>query len=980
MLSEVIDLPPPPLPPPRPSSYFSEEIHFPAAERKIGFWNSETMNDHIGVGTVGMSQMLGSQSVMPSGCGAPANYGERSQVECQSMEMTQPCGFRDRSAKLKSEQLLVGDENLMNSSVTSWRSVGRSLGTRSNIFVQPVSRYLESNKVEGGAQCQNALFSSSLSDIFSRKLRLPSNDVLLGQSVDAVVTQLEEEEPFECLKDIEAHAIGNLLPDEDDLLPTRFNGLEGIAQPSNVDNIEDFDLFSSVGGMELEGDDRLRSSEAQGNLEFSRATSDEILQVLNSSSAGKHPYGEHPSRTLFVRNINSNIEDSELKVLFEQYGDIRTLYTACKHRGFVIISYYDIRAACNAMNALQNKLLRRRKLDIHFSIPKENLSEKDINQGILVVFNLDLSVSNDELHKIFGIHGEIKEIHETLGKHHHKFIEFYDVRDAEAALRALNGSDIARKRIKIELSHPGHIKRFGQQVSSYLEQEELGTYMQQGSAPTHSSLGCIGPVSHQMAMSSSTEEGTAHGLHSAVRVSINPLVENLTMLSPSIPKSLSSVSVAAVSNQYGLAEPIRTLGPVGLRHQQMPVFHPHSLPDRIGAVSYDSPCAIELGEDDLDSVGGYPLRRNEHLWHNSNSYHSQLSSPSMWHNAPSVFNGMHSRPPPQLHGFLGPSSQMMNTVLPLPHHHVRSSPSANTSLWDRRHANYAGESHELPSFTPVSLASEGFSRSLTPHPLELASPNLFPHANRNYIDPSLASSYIGFPSPQRRCHMFPDRNSSVPLPNSYDSPNERFRSRRNEASPNHADNKKQYELDINRIVSGEDLKTTLMIKNIPNKYTSKMLLAAIDERHHGTYDFIYLPIDFKNKCNVGYAFINMTNPLHIIPFYKTFDGKKWEKFNSEKVASLAYARIQGKAALITHFQNSSLMNEDKRCRPILFHSDGPNAGDQEPFPMGINIRTRTGKARSNDSEENLQGSPSTSNEEESSNGAESSSGSSKASD
>lgn len=61
---------------------------------------------------------------------------------------------------------------------------------------------------------------------------------------------------------------------------------------------------------------------------------------------------------------------------------------------------------------------------------------------------------------------------------------------------------------------------------------------------------------------------------------------------------------------------------------------------------------------------------------------------------------------------------------------------------------------------------------------------------------------------------------------------------------------------------------------------------------------------------------------------QAFNGKKWEKFNSEKVASLAYARIQGKAALIAHFQNSSLMNEDKRCRPILFHTDGPNAGDQ----------------------------------------------------
>lgn len=55
---------------------------------------------------------------------------------------------------------------------------------------------------------------------------------------------------------------------------------------------------------------------------------------------------------------------------------------------------------------------------------------------------------------------------------------------------------------------------------------------------------------------------------------------------------------------------------------------------------------------------------------------------------------------------------------------------------------------------------------------------------------------------------------------------------------------------------------------------------------------------------------------------QAFNGKKWEKFNSEKVALLAYARIQGKVALVTHFQNSSLMNEDKRCRPILFYSEG----------------------------------------------------------
>lgn len=65
--------------------------------------------------------------------------------------------------------------------------------------------------------------------------------------------------------------------------------------------------------------------------------------------------------------------------------------------------------------------------------------------------------------------------------------------------------------------------------------------------------------------------------------------------------------------------------------------------------------------------------------------------------------------------------------------------------------------------------------------------------------------------------------------------------------------------------------------------------------------------------------------------WQSFNGKKWEKFNSEKVASLAYARIQGRVALISHFQNSSLMNEDKRCRPILFHCEGLAAGIQVLF-------------------------------------------------
>jgi len=163
------------------------------------------------------------------------------------------------------------------------------------------------------------------------------------------------------------------------------------------------------------------------------------------------------------------------------------------------------------------------------------------------------------------------------------------------------------------------------------------------------------------------------------------------------------------------------------------------------------------------------------------------------------------------------------------------------------------------------------------------------------------------------------------------------------------DDKLKYILDISKVASGEDERTTLMIKNIPNKYTQKMLLNTVNDTHKGTYDFFYLPIDFKNRCNVGYAFINFLHAKHIVSFYKEFHNKKWEKFNSEKVCELTYGRIQGKVSLIGHFQNSSLMCEDKKCRPIIFHSNGVNSGEQEPFPLGANLPMRRSKDKDKDS-------------------------------
>lgn len=157
---------------------------------------------------------------------------------------------------------------------------------------------------------------------FYRAVKLSSNNGQYGHSfAAAAASHYEEEEVFESLEEIEAQTIGNLLPDDDDLLSGVTDGFGSIIKSNTGEDVEDLDLFSSVGGLEL-GED----SFSQRNPELSDI----------NSNGGEHPFGEHPSRTLFVRNINSNVEDSELKTLFE----VSSISFQCSKLYFKISSYW----------------------------------------------------------------------------------------------------------------------------------------------------------------------------------------------------------------------------------------------------------------------------------------------------------------------------------------------------------------------------------------------------------------------------------------------------------------------------------------------------------------------------------------------------------------------------------------------------------------------------------------------------------------
>lgn len=152
-------------------------------------------------------------------------------------------------------------------------------------------------------------------------------------------------------------------------------------------------------------------------------------------------------------------------------------------------------------------------------------------------------------------------------------------------------------------------------------------------------------------------------------------------------------------------------------------------------------------------------------------------------------------------------------------------------------------------------------------------------------------------------------------------------------------------VDPANIENGTDVRTTLMIRNIPNRVNFNDMKAFLEETSKGMIDFLYIRMDFGNSCNVGYGFVNFIRPEYIVPFLQARVDKPWPGFSSEKICQVSYATIQGQDCLIQKFRNSSVMEEYPGFRPkLLYHMEsldippGKQIGDEAEFPAPDNLQ------------------------------------------
>lgn len=137
--------------------------------------------------------------------------------------------------------------------------------------------------------------------------------------------QLDTYNKVNTMDDVAQHLIGNLLPnDEEELLAGVINDFDHVRMQNQAEELEEYDVFHNSGGLELDVDPLETATFSTAKASVMNGTgsgsSQYSLQTGVGTVTGEHPFGEHPSRTLFVRNINSNVEDSELRSLFEVYS------------------------------------------------------------------------------------------------------------------------------------------------------------------------------------------------------------------------------------------------------------------------------------------------------------------------------------------------------------------------------------------------------------------------------------------------------------------------------------------------------------------------------------------------------------------------------------------------------------------------------------------------------------------------------------
>lgn len=135
-----------------------------------------------------------------------------------------------------------------------------------------------------------------------------------------------------------------------------------------------------------------------------------------------------------------------------------------------------------------------------------------------------------------------------------------------------------------------------------------------------------------------------------------------------------------------------------------------------------------------------------------------------------------------------------------------------------------------------------------------------------------------------------------------------------------------------------------MLKHLPRGISAMEVLEVLATRGFGeTIDFFYLPLDFADQRNLGYAFVNFTQHEVAVQCMRTFqDFSEWSLASKPCRVQWSHPH-QGLEAHVERYRNSTVMHYSvpDQFKPMVFHQ-----GMRVPYPAPTTL-VRPPRARLN---------------------------------
>jgi len=111
--------------------------------------------------------------------------------------------------------------------------------------------------------------------------------------------------------------------------------------------------------------------------------------------------------------------------------------------------------------------------------------------------------------------------------------------------------------------------------------------------------------------------------------------------------------------------------------------------------------------------------------------------------------------------------------------------------------------------------------------------------------------------------------------------------------------------------------TTLVVRNIPTRYTQEMLLAELGLA--AWVDILFRPYSFSQKRNLGHAILNFITPEAAIGFQRRWHGKRLRDHGRTRALDIAMSDVQGYAAVLLQFGPRVLATRNPAILPVILH-------------------------------------------------------------